>query len=111
MAFDMRDLRIDPGPRAHLHSIHVEPDRVDNFEQDGFMFGVKLSLNKRVLGVNKKLELFQSVDGCVRGCLEDGAWVENGVFYRHTFTLGRIKWYVSSGIVRERTLVTCKVGT
>jgi hypothetical protein len=111
MAFNMRDLRVDPGPLAHLHSIHLEPDRVDDFEEGGFMFGVKLSLNKKLLGLTSNLELFQSVDGCTQGCLDEaGEWIENAVFYRRTLTLGRVKWYVSKGIIHDRVLVTCEVG-
>jgi hypothetical protein len=75
------------------------------------MFGIKLSLNKVFLGITSNLELFQSIDSCRRGCLDEkGEWVENGVFYRQTFTLGRIKWYVSRGIIHDRTIVTCEVG-
>jgi hypothetical protein len=63
-----------------------------------------------VLGLTSNLELFQSVDRCLRGCLEDGEWIEDGVFYRRTLTLGRVKWYVSEGILRNKTLVACHVG-
>jgi hypothetical protein len=112
MCFDTKDLHVPPGSVAHLHSIHVEPQVLDEFERDGFMFGVKMSLNRRVLGVTGSLELFQSIDRCARGCLdESGAWVEGGVFYRRTVSLGRVKFYAGKGIVPESTLVNCDVGT
>ena len=111
MAFNMRDLRIDPGHQAHLHSIHVQPDQLRDLEQEGFMFGIKLSLNRRFLGLTSNFELFQSIDRCARGCLDEkGEWIENGVFYRRTFTLGRLKWYVSRGVIHDRTIVTCTIG-
>jgi hypothetical protein len=111
MCFNTRDLVTDPGPVAHLHSIHVEPVLMPEFEQEGFLLGVKLSLNRRFLGITKNLELFQSIDGCSRGCLNDkDEWIENGVFYRRTFTLGRLKYYGSKGVIPERTIVNCEVG-
>jgi len=86
-------------------------EQLGDLEQDGFMFGVKLSLNKRFLGVTSNFELFQSIDKCSRGCLDEkGEWIENGVFYRRTFTLGRLKWYASRGIIRDRTIVTSEIG-
>jgi hypothetical protein len=111
MCFNMRDLRIDPSPLAHLHSIHIQQDHAQSFEEEGFMFGVKLSLNKQFMAVTSNFELFQSIDSCRRGCLdEQGEWVENGVFYRRTLTLGRLKWYLSRGVIHDRTLVTCEIG-
>ena len=111
MCFDTQDLRIPPGPAVHLHSIHVEPQVLDEFERGGFMFGIKMSLNRRFLGITGSLELFQSMDRCARGCLdESGAWVEGGVFYRRTVSLGRVKFYVSKGIAHDRAIVNCDVG-
>ena len=112
MAFNMRELRIDPGPVAHLHSIHVQPEQLGDLEREGFMFGIKLSLNKRFLGFTSNYELFQSIDSCLRGCLDErGEWIEHGVFYRRTLTWGRLKWYISRGIIYDRTIVTCTIGT
>ncbi|HUT21709.1 MAG TPA: hypothetical protein VM366_21350 [Anaerolineae bacterium] len=111
MCFDTRELRVPPGPAAHIHSIHVDPELLDALEEEGFLFGVKLSLNRRTLGVTHGLELFQSIDGGARGCLdEEGTWVEGAVFYRRTFSLGRLKYYHGKGIVRGATIVNCDVG-
>jgi hypothetical protein len=111
VCFDTRELPLPSGPAAHLHSIHVDPDRVDAFEREGYMFGVKLSLNRRTLGVRRCLELFQSIDNGARGCLDEGgSWIEGGVFYRRTFSLGRFKFYHQKGIVRDATIVSCDVG-
>ncbi len=111
MCFDTRDLGVPPGPSAHIHSIHVDPERLGELEEEGFLFGVKLGLNRRTLGVTRSLELFQSIDGGVRGCLdEEGEWVEGAAFARRTYSLGRLKFYHSSGIVEDARIVNCEVG-
>jgi hypothetical protein len=61
--------------------------------------------------VTRSLELFQSIDHCARGCLdEDGNWIEGGVFYRRTFSLGRCKFYYKKGVVPDATIVDCEAG-
>jgi hypothetical protein len=106
MCFRVQDITPVEGPKAHVHSIHIDPERLADLEQGGFLFGVKLSLNKGFLGINRNLELFQSLDKDSIGCLNEvGGWVEGAVFYRHTLTLGRIKFYIDQGLVHgERIL-------
>ena len=111
MYFNMRDLHIAPEPSAHLHSIHVDPELLDEFERGGFMFGIKLSMNVRFLGLTRSLEVFQSIDNGSTGCLnQSGQWIEGAVFYRRTLTYGKLKWYVSKGILHDRRIVNCGVG-
>jgi hypothetical protein len=111
MRFDMRALQVPPGPRAHVHSIHVDPAMVAALEEEGFLFGVKMSLNRRLLGVTRSLEFFQSIDRGIRGCLDErGDWVDGGVFHRRTLSLGRLKLYVSGGVIPDRTIVNSEVG-
>ncbi|MBN1641088.1 MAG: hypothetical protein JXA09_07620 [Anaerolineae bacterium] len=111
LCFDTRDLGATPGPSVHIHSIHVDPEQLGALEEEGFLFGVKLSLNQHTLGVTRSLELFQSIDDGVRGCLdEEGAWVEGAVFWRRTYSLGRLKFYRSSGVVADVRVVSCEVG-
>jgi hypothetical protein len=137
MCFDTRDwdalqaglepnLRLSPGQSArdpnapdtvpaHIHSIHVDADRMDDLQRDGFLFGVKLSLGHRFLVFTRSLELFQSlqadqqdrVDGWEAtssqpslGCLDhQGRWHKEAVFFRNTLTLGRLKLYLSEGLI------------
>jgi hypothetical protein len=111
LCFNTRDAPFPSGPAAHLCSIHVDPARVDAFEREGFLLGIKLSLNRRWLAITRSLELFQSIDRCARGCLdEDGNWTEGGVFYRRTYSLGRLKFYYQKGIVPGAAIVNCDVG-
>ncbi len=109
MAFNMREMAVPAGVATHIHSIHVAPEVLEAFEEAGFLFGCKLSLNKRFLGITRSLELFQSIDGGTRGCLAaDGAWVDGAAFYRRTFSLGRIKWYWKQGLIHDRAIVHCE---
>jgi hypothetical protein len=109
MYFNMQDLEAFAEPSAHVHSIHVDPALLDAFESSGFLFGVKLSLNKRAWGIARRTELFQSIDGSAIGCLDDGGrWTEGAVFYRHTVTCGRVKYYVDKGLVHGSTILEAR---
>lgn len=106
---------------AHIHSIHVDPDLVDDLHRDGFLFGVKLSLGRRTLGLTRSLELFQSLQAgpslrptgseaalhrASLGCLDHtGRWHEGAVFYRSTLTLGRLKLYLSKGLIFGQSIL------
>jgi hypothetical protein len=105
MCFDVSDLRFAE-PSAHIHSIHVDRALLEEFEGGGYLFGLKLSLSKTVLGISRNLELFQSVDNGAKGCLDEGGeWIEDALFYRHTYTLGRIKWYAKRGLIPGQSIV------
>ena len=111
MRFNLRAPRLPAGRRAHIHSIHVDPGMVPALEGEGFMFGVKLSLTRRFLGLRHALEFFQSVDRGSCGCLDAaGEWIEDAVFFRRTFSLGRLKLYLSEGLIPQRTIVDSDVG-
>jgi hypothetical protein len=97
----------DPQDTAHIHSIHIDRDLMDDLQEDGFMFGVKLSLGRRFLGVVRSLEVFQSLNGASIGCLDDkGAWIEGALFYRQTLSLGRLKLYWSKGLVSGTSILS-----
>jgi hypothetical protein len=79
---------------------------VQEFEQEGFMFGVKLSFNKHFLGFVYHFELFQSLHKGSKGCLDKhGEWTEGGIFYRKTLTLGRLKLFMKSGLLHQETII------
>jgi hypothetical protein len=111
----------------------VDADLIDDLQRDGFMFGVKLSLSRRLLGLTRSLELFQSLQAGQRGqpghpeasataattaraevvsdrpslgCLDHtGQWHEGAVFYRNTVTLGRLKLYWNNGLIFGRSIL------
>ncbi|MBN1582648.1 MAG: hypothetical protein JXA89_18200 [Anaerolineae bacterium] len=106
MWFKTQDLMSFRTSSAHVLSIHVEPDLLKDLEDDGFLFGVKLSLNRRFLGITRHLELFQSLNHDAPGCLEEKCgWVSDAVFYRDTFTLGRLKFFAGQGLIHGKTIV------
>jgi hypothetical protein len=96
---------------AHIHSIHVDPDLLDDLQRDGFMFGVKLSFGRRILGLTRSLEVFQSLNRESIGCLDDaGTWNEGAVFYRNTVTLGRLKLYLNKGLIVGQSILDVQSG-
>ena len=106
MCFNMKDLESFVEPVAHVHSIHVDSSLLEDLEERGFLFGVKLSLNRTFLGVTQSFELFQSIDKGSKGCLnEEEAWIEGAVFYRRTLACGRIKWYMRKGLIHGQTII------
>ena len=106
MWFDMKDLDTFPEPKAHILSVHVEPDLQEELERGGFLFGVKLSLNKQRLGIIRSLELFQSVSRGAKGCLDEkGGWIQDAAFYRRTWRCRRVKCFQAKGIIRGETIV------
>ena len=111
MAFDAKDFRDFSACNGtcvgHLFSIHLDPELVDVFDQEGFLFGVKLSLNKQILGFTHRLELFQSLDHGMKGALDEkGHWNKEAIFFRKTLTFGRLKGFLKSGIIEQQTIVS-----
>jgi hypothetical protein len=91
---------------GHLFSLHLDPEFVDELEKEGFLLGVKLSLNKQFLGFTKRLELFQSLHRDSKGALDEhGLWTDNALFYRKTLTFGRIKAFLKSGLLQDQNLI------
>ncbi|MCP4404126.1 MAG: hypothetical protein GY801_43320 [bacterium] len=91
---------------GHLFSLHLDPELIDDFEKDGFLLGVKFSVNKQFLGFTKRLELFQSLHRDSKGALDEhGLWTDNTVFYRKTLTCGRIKAFLKSGLLADKTII------
>ncbi len=106
MYFNMKDIQPVDGFSGHLFSIHVDPQLVLDFEEDGCMFGVKLSFNKHSFGLVKHFELFQSLHNNSKGCVDEhGQWIENTVFYRTTFTMGRLKLFLKHGLLYQQTII------
>ncbi|MBL7785525.1 MAG: hypothetical protein JNM36_06450 [Chitinophagales bacterium] len=108
MAFDGEDIdSIATASRAHILSIHFEPQYLDAFQQKGFLLGVKLSCNRRKLwGLWEKTELFQSLHKGEKGCLDlQQQWIKNAVFYRHTYCWSRFKYFHSSQTLPNENLI------
>jgi hypothetical protein len=108
--FNMKDLKPAKETYAHMLSIRLDPKLLQEFENDGFMFGIKLSFNKRFLGITRCREFFQSIDKDMKGCLkENGEWTNGAIFYRKTFILGRIKVFIHKGLIENKSIVDCSI--
>jgi hypothetical protein len=109
MRFESEALKNFKDGEAHIASLHLEKGVSENFIKDGFLFGVKLSLNRKRWGVEQNLELFQSLDRGRPGCIDaGGSWRDGHIFYRRTWRLGNIKYFRSSGTIEG--LMVEKVG-
>lgn len=106
MHFSRRRLKSLVNGTAHLLSIRVEKGKAEEFEHYGFMFGVKTAFTRRYLFIDNRVELFQSINGDKRGCLDKkGEWREGALFYRRLFSIGRIRLYFKSGVIERRRMV------
>ena len=106
LRFEAESLRAFPGQAAHIASLHVAPEAAHEFDKNGFMFGVKLSLNRRRWGLERGLELFQSLDRGRPGCLDQsGQWHDGCLFYRRTLRLGNLKLFRDCGTAAGQQVI------
>ena len=108
MFFSEKDLQSIEETSAHIVSIFVKPDLLTDFEQSGYLLGVKLSFNqKKSFFRTKHLELFQSIHHKQQGCInETQTWVDNAAFHRNAYTVGRWKFFKSHQTIKDYNLVT-----
>jgi len=106
LRFDKSDLVVPKGPSVHLFSIHVRPEKWAELEAEGFMFGVKLSVNRRVLGVERCEERYQSLHRGERGCLDPaGKWIAGGSSRRSVLHAGGLRLLLGSRLAAGEEIV------
>lgn len=106
LRFESGSLRSLVGQTAHIASLHVDRAAAEEFRRAGHLIGAKISLNRRRFGAERSLELFQSLDRGRPGCLDDrGRWHEGAVFWRRTWRLGKLKFFISHGLSTGRLMV------
>ena len=92
--------------KVHILSIHLEPESLTAFEENGYLLGFKISLNRNKGPAVQSVELFQSFDGASRGCLDlNEIWVPEAVLCRRTTSFGRFKWYQAQFVLPEMHLI------
>ncbi len=107
--FNISDLDTVMDASAHILSVHVDPKLVGDFDKRGYMLGVKISFNKKRLGMLRCYEFFQSLDGDSPGCMDDTCrWVPDGIFYRNTLLAGRVKFFINTGLINNQTVINRK---
>lgn len=104
--FGRYGLRAFCGDQAHVFSIHLAPACVQDFEEAGHLFGVKVTFGRSFLGLRACRDLFQSLKGGSIGCLgPDGEWREGAAFYRRTYTCGRLKLFARQGYLDRCSMI------
>lgn len=106
MFFHIKDLKMLKDNTAHLLSIHVDSDLLQEFKEKGFMLGVKISFNKKILCFLKCTEFFQSLNNKIKGCLDEkGQWTDNAIFFRNTISIGRLKYFRKKDVLENESLI------
>lgn len=98
MWFDQEDLAVE-GNTAHLVALRIREDLLAEMEEEGYMLGVKVSLNThRWWGGRYCQEFFQSWSRGESGCLGvHGQWKQHSIFYRQTLMWRHWKWFKAKG--------------
>jgi hypothetical protein len=106
MLFSHRDLeKLHESSAKVLTVKFVQPD-VRAVQSKGFMFGVKLRLNRGFWGMYQNVELFQSLNDKQLGTVSDeGIWQPGKALMKQTVTVGRIKYYQKDGLLPEVELI------
>lgn len=93
----------------HLFSLHLATEWKEKIENEGYLFGFKLSLNRKRMGIWRNREYFQSLHKDECGCLnEKGDWKKGKLFFRDTFSLGKWKFFWKSGIQEQEPILKRK---
>lgn len=90
---------------AHLFSVHISPELVNEFREKGSLFGIKISLNTHKLFYKQSIELYQSQSQAEFGALDERSiWHTESVFQRNTFYLGKWKYYHKMTLLPKKRL-------
>lgn len=104
--FDMKSWGDLEDDIAHVFSIHFDKNSVQYLDEEGFLFGIKLSFNQRKWYGLQQTEIFQSLHQKQLGCLDQKArWVEQSAFYRKTLSVTRFKYFKSNNVLKEKAYI------
>ncbi len=107
MKFPRSELNTCQESTAHILAIRLDPALVEDFEQAGYMFSVKASLNERRLLVRHAQEFFQSLNGGQRGCLDfQNQWTSDTALAREAWFFGNLRYLAARRLVPAEKLVT-----
>jgi len=92
--------------RAHILSVHVDRELRDEFKTLGALFGAKVSFNRSLFGCTKSHEYFQSLNRGFKGCLDSkGQWRDGSLYYRISYSWGRLKYTCRGEIIQHDSLI------
>jgi len=106
MLFVKNDLKELSDSSTHIFSIHLNPDCMDKFESDGFFLGLKLCYNTRKSWFTRAVEVFQSTDNGVHGCMDKkGEFIPGKLFFRYSIHIGRLIFYRTKEMKPEPSII------
>lgn len=104
--FETDDFKDMSDTRAHLLSIRIDPEYLEEFEKRGCLLGIKLAFSRNYLLFEKSHEFFQSIKMNEPGCLDDrGEWLSHAVYYRRVLRHGNIRCDLKSTILKDKTIL------
>jgi len=103
MKFNHGDLGTEQ--TAHILSIRVSEELINEYENKGYMISFKLCLNKDSFLFTKSLELSQAICKGNVGCLgKDDELVKDGVYFKNVVKGARFKYDGRSGIIKGKII-------
>lgn len=107
MFFKTKDLQDFNSKKAHILTMRIDPELLNEFNDKGFMLTVRLNFNRKILWWIHHTELYQTVYTNNRGCLDErGNWHAKGIFYKQFTTTGRIRHYLAKEVMKNEELFT-----
>lgn len=100
LKFARADLRVFQHDVAHILAMRFDPSVAEELENAGYMFSVKISLNRRVFLLRRAQEFFQSLNASQRGCLNfHNEWLPDAALARDAYFLGNLRFLVAQRLV------------
>ncbi|MCB1142351.1 MAG: hypothetical protein H7A24_00605 [Leptospiraceae bacterium] len=107
MLFTREDLDTSNQNSVHIFSMHIDRDKINSFQKDGFLFGIKFSFTKDNLIFQKRTEFYQSIHKSVYGCLDsERNWKIDGAFWKKNWIFGHWKWTEKSGLMYGKKIIS-----
>lgn len=93
------------GTNAHVFSVQVLPELLDEFLGKSSLQGLKVSLSNRRFFIWKNREYFQSILNGKNGCLDGNqVWQPGAVFHRTTWRIGNWKYFQKNRTISNQIL-------
>jgi hypothetical protein len=109
LKFSPAELRGFQHEVAHILAMRFDEAIRDELENAGYMFSVKISLNRRVLFVRAAHEFFQSLNAGKRGCLNfQNEWTSDAALARNAYFLGNLRFLAAQRLVPAITIISAQ---
>lgn len=106
LKFSQNDLRGFQQSAAHILAMRFDTPLTNELENAGYMFSVKISLNRRAFLFRRAKEFFQSLNAGQRGCLNfHNEWTSDAALGRDALFLGNVRYLMGQRIVPDIEIV------